>query len=219
MWDIQSSLQHAKSLSSLVVSCGHYFSDQGSNPSSQHWEHSLSHWTTREVPKAKLFLLTKFIEDSAAEQGQYRCPQTKKSVPSTFLSYRDSSTARRHWNNSIPTLTESVNTGILKIHCAQLSGGCQKVSDSEISSFLQPSFATGMHDIKWLWFFSLCEFFFFLFFLPNRYNLFVPSFGFIFIPIIKVVFGLPTASFQLLGGFGCYLFNVYFCGGESSIHL
>ena len=39
---------------------------------------------------------------------------------------------------------------------------------------------------------------FFFFFLPNRYNLFAPSFGFIFIPIIKMVFGLPTASFQLL---------------------
>ena len=175
MWDIQSSLQHAKSLSSLVVSCGHYFSDQGSNPSSQHWEHSLSHWTTREVPKAKLFLLTKFIEDSAAEQSQYRCPQTKKSVPSTFLSYRDSSTARRHWNNSIPTLTESVNTGILKIHCARLSGGCPKVSDSEISSFLQPSFATGMHDIKWLWFFSLCEFFFFSFFSQTDITFLYPA--------------------------------------------
>ena len=34
----------------LVAPCGILFPDQGSSLGLQHWEHSLSHWTTREVP-------------------------------------------------------------------------------------------------------------------------------------------------------------------------
>ena len=90
------------------------------------------------------------------------------------------------------------------MHC--YLGSVRRVSDSEISSFLQASFATGMHDIQVALILFLMWSLFFYLFLSNRYNLFVLSFGFLFIPIIKVVFGLPTASFQLLWGFGCYLF-------------
>ena len=34
----------------LVVACGIQFPDQGWNPGPLHWECSLSHWVTREVP-------------------------------------------------------------------------------------------------------------------------------------------------------------------------
>ena len=36
-------------LGSLVGACGMSVPDQGSNPGPWHWEHSLSHWATREV--------------------------------------------------------------------------------------------------------------------------------------------------------------------------
>ena len=34
----------------LAEACRVYFPDQGLNPGPLHWDHSLSHWTTREVP-------------------------------------------------------------------------------------------------------------------------------------------------------------------------
>ena len=36
----------------LVAPCGILFPDQGSSLGLQHWEHSLSHWTTTEVPES-----------------------------------------------------------------------------------------------------------------------------------------------------------------------
>ena len=42
----------------LVVTCGILFSDQGSNPGLLHWEHSLSHWITREVPQSWYFKMS-----------------------------------------------------------------------------------------------------------------------------------------------------------------
>lgn len=68
------------------------------------------------------------------------------------------------------------------------------VSDFEISSFLLPSSATRMQDIE----VALISLYMSSFFFFNRYKLFVPYFHFIFIPVIKVVFWLPAASFQHL---------------------
>ena len=55
MWDV--SFIYIKKLSiylaapALDVAYGIYFPDQGSNPESLLWEHRVSHWTTREVPR------------------------------------------------------------------------------------------------------------------------------------------------------------------------
>ena len=34
----------------IVAACGIQFPDQGSNLGPLHWEHSLNHWATKEVP-------------------------------------------------------------------------------------------------------------------------------------------------------------------------
>ena len=39
----------------LVAACGIQFPDQGLNPGSQNWEHSLNYWTTREAPITYFF--------------------------------------------------------------------------------------------------------------------------------------------------------------------
>ena len=48
-------MQHA---GSLVAACGVQFLDQRLNPGPLNWEHSLSHWTTREVPLYLFKMLT-----------------------------------------------------------------------------------------------------------------------------------------------------------------
>lgn len=59
MWDLRSLLQHAGSFVAtcklLVVPCGIYFPDHGSNLGSPDWQHSLSPWTTREIPPTSIF--------------------------------------------------------------------------------------------------------------------------------------------------------------------
>ena len=47
------------------------FPDQGSNPSSLHWEHSLSHWTTVKVPNFTLKI--NFIEHYSLIHASYFC--------------------------------------------------------------------------------------------------------------------------------------------------
>ena len=43
--------------SQLWHACGIQFPDQGLNPGPLHWEHSLTHWTTREVPHVLILFL------------------------------------------------------------------------------------------------------------------------------------------------------------------
>ena len=50
---------------------GSEFPDQESNPSSLHWEHSLSHWTTVKVPNFSLKI--NFIEHYSLIHASYFC--------------------------------------------------------------------------------------------------------------------------------------------------
>ena len=59
----------------LVAASGIQFSDQESNPGLLHWERSLSHWITKEVPYCCLFMMgfqlnsTTLIESLPCDSG------------------------------------------------------------------------------------------------------------------------------------------------------
>lgn len=57
-----------------------------------------------------------------------------------------------------------------------------------------------------------------LFFLPDI-SLFVPSFGFVFIPIIKVVFRYQLLLFSIYEDLAVAYFIFYFSGGEAKVQL
>jgi len=44
------------------MACGTWSPDQGLNPSPLHWEHSLSHWTTTEVPIPYSFTFSSVVK-------------------------------------------------------------------------------------------------------------------------------------------------------------
>ena len=84
-WDLRSSLQH---MGSLIVVCGIQFPDQGSNRGPLHWEHSLSHWTTKEnnfLFSLFMVLLTHYPKSTSTLKPDTRGKATSvRRTPSLF---------------------------------------------------------------------------------------------------------------------------------------
>ena len=63
---------------SVLAACGILLPDQGLNLGPLHWECSLSHWNTREVPLAASLQLTHNIRHKSVSEGHHGKKTRKK---------------------------------------------------------------------------------------------------------------------------------------------